>query len=367
MKYNSVWLLILGLISLLIVSCTNEDDPGLEIAPVSLEGVYIVNEGVWGSNNASLSYFNPDSSQVYNHVFAAANDESALGDIAQAMTIRGEYGYIVVNMFDKVEVIRLADNRRQTTIQLTYGFSPRNITFVDETKAYLSGYNSADTSGSIVGIIDLETHLLSGTIEVGDYPEEIAIVADKAYVANSGWGADNTVSVINTANDQVVGSITVGDNPVNLRVDENGHLLVLCWGDYFNDTPGRMMVIDPLSDTVIDSILIGGHPSDFAVDLNGTGYFIGRDQDGNDGLAIASFSTVDYEILNETFITAEYGNFYAIAVDPGSGDIFVSTSLGFATNGEMAVYGADGLLKEGPFEVGIFPGSFAFVIRDEEK
>ena len=64
-----------------------------------------------------------------------------------------------------------------------------------------------------VSVINTATNTVIGLISVGNYPLGIAITPDgaRAYVTNAG---DNTVSVINTATNTVIGSpISVGNFP----------------------------------------------------------------------------------------------------------------------------------------------------------
>ncbi len=81
-------------------------------------------------------------------------------------------------------------------------------------KAYVTNQNA-----NTVSVIDTATNAVVGSaIPVGDAPRDIAITPDgtKAYVTNQ--DAD-TVSVIDTATNTVVGSpITVGDVPFGIAI-----------------------------------------------------------------------------------------------------------------------------------------------------
>ena len=68
------------------------------------KGVFVVCEGTFMFANASLSYYNPDSSIIENSVFYRAN-KFKLGDVAQSMVIRDSLGFIVVNNSARVDVI----------------------------------------------------------------------------------------------------------------------------------------------------------------------------------------------------------------------------------------------------------------------
>ena len=71
---------------------------------------YVLNEGSWGSNNASLSRVNLVTGAIDNGVFSAANGRG-LGDVAQDVIVYGDKAYVAVSFSNTVEVLSLADNK----------------------------------------------------------------------------------------------------------------------------------------------------------------------------------------------------------------------------------------------------------------
>lgn len=73
---------------------------------------------------------------------------------------------------------------------------------------------------------------------MGYQPEEMVIVGNKLYVANSGGyrvpNYDNTVSVIDLETFKETKKITVAINLHRMRVDQNGLIYVTSRGDYYN-------------------------------------------------------------------------------------------------------------------------------------
>ena len=92
------------LLALTIFSCKKDSEttPSTSFL-ASPGGMYISNEGVFQSGNASLSFFNPATHMVINNVFQSANSES-IGDICQSMTLINNKLYVVVNNSGKIEV-----------------------------------------------------------------------------------------------------------------------------------------------------------------------------------------------------------------------------------------------------------------------
>ncbi|MCK5572998.1 MAG: YncE family protein, partial [Bacteroidetes bacterium] len=117
----------------LISGCTSDPvavPPG-ELNPTS-RGVYILNEGLWGQANASLSHLDLDARTMRNGVFQAVNTRY-LGDVGNHIVVRNGSAYIVVNNSDKIEIIDAQTHVSIGTIDAGQGKSPRQIAFVSDT------------------------------------------------------------------------------------------------------------------------------------------------------------------------------------------------------------------------------------------
>ena len=72
----------------LFTSCV-KDKPNEQLQPeVSLGNgakVYIINEGNYGSNNASVSLYEAESGNVIQDIYKTQNNNTALGDVCQSM------------------------------------------------------------------------------------------------------------------------------------------------------------------------------------------------------------------------------------------------------------------------------------------
>jgi YVTN family beta-propeller protein len=104
-------------------------------------------------------------------------------------------------------------------------------------------------------VIDTATNTVVSTVGGMSHPRGVAVTPDgkRAYVTNA---ASNTVSVIDTASNTVVGTpILVGDNPFVVTVAPDGkHAYVT------NLTSNTVSVIDTASDTVAATVPVGSNP-----------------------------------------------------------------------------------------------------------
>jgi hypothetical protein len=201
---------------------------------IQLEGIYIVNEGQFNNNNGSITVLDPETNAVSENYFQQQNSRS-LGDIVQDLSFHKGKGYIVVNNSKKLEII---DKETFETIDVIGDLSyPRQFLAVSDDKGYLTDGASADGSNAHVLVIDLQNHTITDSIEVGKGPESMVLVNDHVYVSNAGGHSfGNTVSVISTADNEVVETIEVTGLPTDLVVDKNQHVWVYCKGNLNWDT-----------------------------------------------------------------------------------------------------------------------------------
>ncbi len=344
MKTIKFYFALLLTILLLVNGCKKAENITSEMP--TLKGVYVLNEGNFGRNNSTLSYYVPDSDRVYEDVFYQVNGRE-LGDTGNDIVISGNKVFIVVNNSDKIEIIEPKTHKSIGTILLP-GASPYKIAILGGRGYVTNLYRNAIT------VIDVVNNsVLIDTIKVGDNPTGIFAFNDKIYVANSGFGYGKTISVIDAKTNKVVKTITVGDSPDAFAIDQIGRLWVLCYGSYGDwsnpndDTDGKLFAIDVNTDTVLDSIVIGGHPSRLVI----YGDFAYTIKNGN--IVRINLKTKD---KNENFIQ---GNFYSVALDQINNLLYCADAKDYVQKGEVYIYDLSGKFVN-KFQVGVIPGSFAF-------
>jgi YVTN family beta-propeller protein len=211
------------LIFIFLIACEKDPSASKTEHKVSVKGAFILNEGNFMHRNASLSFYDFEQQNIQNNIYETVN-AVALGDVLQSMTIIDTLGFLAVNNSHKIEVISLNTWKKVATINMD-GKGPRAIADGGNGNVYVTNMNSGNVS--VIRISDFTEQAL---ITVGAQPDEIVAQNQKAYVANSGWGYDHTVSVIDLNQNKVIKTINVADNPGYLISDKNEDIHVLCTG-----------------------------------------------------------------------------------------------------------------------------------------
>lgn len=342
-----LWLLLLSF-ALLLQACKEVPVGPVEPLSAVTKGVYVLNEGNFGSDNSTLTYFSLDSNKATTDFFNLANGR-LLGNNANDLKIIDGKMFILVTESSKIEVVNAADGKSITTISLFNGGTPkkpRSIAFAAG-KAFVSCYD-----GTVV-VIDLASLAVIQSIPVGAYPEEIAVQNGKVYVTNSGGlnfpDYDSTLSVIDPKTLVESKRFKLRINPTNIAADNYGDIYAVSTGNY-GDVPARLIVIDAATDIVkktfdfdAGSITISG---DF-------GYVISNGK-------LIRINVKDETIVNETFIAADnFTYFYGVSVDETTGDIFCTDAKDFTARGTVSRFDQNGLKKDS-FDAGINPKRVSF-------
>lgn len=348
MKKQSIFYLLCT--TFLLISCS---DGGNDPEPAQIASVYVTNEGNFSDANGSITSFDPQTGNTIQQVFEKTNDRPLAG-IIQSATVIGDRMFIVLNGADKIEVVDAQSFTSIKTMEL--GNTPVAITPAGDGKAYVSNLYA-----NSVSVIDLENLTETGTtIPVGRNPQAMAKVGDYVYVANNGFGNDNTISVINTQTGTVETTLTVGNGPTDLVVDQANRVWVVCNGliaydenfnrDPENDIPGSVYVINGENATNAGSIPTGGHPSGLALsEQTGRGYLL------NNGIQIIDLNSMEMEA--EPFSDRKFS---AIAYSPDNQLLYVGQSNGYVQSGQAIRYELDGTAVDS-FMVGIAPREFEFL------
>lgn len=114
----------------------------------------------------------------------------------------------------------------------------------------------AELGNNSIGIVDIKGHRVIRTVPGFKEPQGIAYEpgTDTVYVAN---GGDGSVRMFRGSDFAALGSIALGDDADNVRVDQAAHRIYVGYGD------GALAVIDPATRARVAEIPLAGHPESF--------------------------------------------------------------------------------------------------------
>lgn len=309
--------------------------------------LFILNEGQWGANNASLSRYD-FVSKAFVPSFYKATNGSALGDVANDIIVTDDNIIIAVNGSN---IIQFCDAEGKAVAQSEDVPNCRKMA-VDENGEYL--YVTSYANDGYVAKIDLTSYKVVGTAEVGYEPEGIAWRDGKLYVANSGGNAylgthdyEQTISVIDAESMEEIKRVDTG--MCNLygafvQSDTNpAYILVNASGDYMT-RPAGCLIFDCETESVIGTY---DFPATYATVRNGIFYVLGSS---------FSYITYGYDYSFRT-ITMEEGKAEVIEglvsseVEEGISGMTSPYGIHIASNGYLFVGDAGDYMARGTVTV----------------
>ena len=370
---------LLTALLLLAVACREEDvifiPERVQVSQpeyTSVQGFYLLNEGNMGSNKCTLDYYDYATGTYTRNIFADANPTQAMemGDVGNDVGIYGSKLYAVINCSNKVDVMD-----RNTAVKVGQVDIP-NCRFIKfhGRFAYVTSYAGPVVidpdykQRGFVAKIDTATLQVVDTCLVGFQPDELDIVDDKIYVANSGGymvpNYENTVSVIDIATFKEVERVPVAINLQYVRGDRHGILWVASRGDYY-ETSGALYAYDTRKhrmaaklDVPVGSMWMDG---DSLYIVSSEWSYIDNNYGG---ATYCIVNTTTMQVVNSMFITdgteSAIRRPYGVAVNPITKDILVTDARNYVLPGYVSCYGRDGVRKWRE-RTGDIPAHFVFV------
>ena len=358
---------------------SQNQDTGVAPTRGDIVGMYVLNEGNMGSNKASIDFLDLDENKptvhYHRNIYSERNPNvvKELGDVGNDIKIYGSKLWIVVNVSNKVEVATADSCKRITQINIP---NCRYLAFKDGF-AYVSSYVgpvklNQDVPLGMVYKVDTVDFKKKDSVVVGYQPEELCIVDNKLYVANSGGyrapNYDNTLSEIDLTTFKEIRKIKVGLNLHHCQVDHYGQIWVSSRGNY-NDVPSRIFwlykghnqvyeVIDSI-DTPVSGLSIVGDSL----------YYYGSAWNN-----ATATNTISYGLINvRTHQTIETNLFsapqikaitmpYGIMVNPTERDFYLMDAKNYVSSGSLLHFKPDGTF-DWSVQTGDIPGHATFVYK----
>ena len=340
----------------------------------NIRGLYLVNEGNMGSNKCTIDYLDYFTGLYARNIYAERNPNvvKELGDVGNDIGIYGSKMYVVVNCSHKVEVMDAKTGIRLGQVDIP---NCRYVRFY-RGSAYVSSYVGPvridpDAPKGAVYRVDTLSLEITGKVSVGYQPEEMEIIGDYMYVANSGGyrapNYDNTVSVIQMVDFKQVRQIPVGINLHRLKKDKYGKLWVTSRGNYENIS-SRLYVMEKKRGynqmTVTDTIPVAC--SNMAFYGDSLYYYAteGNNYTSSNTITYGIIDVTTKEVVSQNFITdgteKDITIPYGIAIHPETGDIFVTDAKNYVSSGTLYCFDKSGK-KKWSVRTGDIPAHIVFL------
>lgn len=329
-----------------LASCTDDEDCCVLPPEPYGSGVFVANQGNFGSGTGTVSFIGNDG-EVQQNIFQTVNSRP-LGNVVQSLGFDSGRGVVIVNNAQKAEVVNAGTFE---SIGVVNGLDqPRYFMGFDESKGYISQWG-ADGVTSSVKVVDMNDFTISKSISTGSGSDRMLMNGSDLLVVNvGGFGLDSTIAVINTVTDEVSQTIEVAKNPAALQLDADGDVWVICNGTI--GSSGKVMELDGSTYSVKRSLDLPGNAYDGNLVLNNTlghlVYFF------NDGLYKIDMNGPS---LASSQISTSY--YYGIGFNPSTGFIYAADAKDFTVNGAVDILDFEGNVQS-TIGVGVIPGNFAF-------
>jgi YVTN family beta-propeller protein len=185
------------------------------------------------------------------------------------------------------------------------------------------------TENNTVAVIDTGNNRVVGTIPLGFQPASIAVTPDAKHLyvgSSNGSGESGSVAVIETLHGTVVATLPVTFEPTSIVVSPDG-TRVYVEGGYTDAIPITVSVIDTAANVVVANIVTTGEgPQEIAISPDGKRVYVpcagGLDPFG----FLAVINTTTDSLAPNFFIPGSQAQrFYAAAVTPDNTKLYANT------------------------------------------
>ena len=345
--------MIKQLLSLVLVLTASVLHVQAQTSDPKKESLVFCDEGSWQQDDGQLSFYNGDNHTLTNGWFRQVNGKK-LGDTPNHLIqVNDTLLAVCVNWSNIIQFIHPDGKACGATEDV-----PNNRRLASDGRyIYVTSYahqcaGKTFTKG-FVAKIDVRTHQIVGTCEVGWEPEGIVIYKGKLYVANSGGYSfqephshESIVSVVDAHQMTLIKNIETGKKNLYGDVSLAGkYMLINAAGDY-NATPAATVLLNLDTEEV--------KTFDFASTYNTTDgelfYIVGSsfNYGGGSSLVLKTLdprtATVTDKIYNDD-ITAKINSMkmpYGVYVSPYTRNIYVTDARTYGQAGKIFGYTKDG-------------------------
>lgn len=361
-------------------SCKDDDDvtlptdyeqtPEKGTAKGGVLGMYLLNEGNMGSNKCTLDFLDFSTGLYARNIYPEKNPEVVLelGDVGNDEIIYDGRLFISVSGSNKMEVLDARSARRIGKVDV----SNSRMLAAGDGHVYVGSYTGAiqvdpSVKAGVVYKVDARTLTVVDSYSTPYWPEGMAYIDGKLYVATSGTAIagdypSNDILVIDPLDMSLESTISVGPNLNKLKADSKGRLWVSSRGDYMNK-PSRLYCVVPGTSPQVNVIAVACTDFDFYKDNL---YYYSSEWNNATYSMTYTYGKVGLETLSPAgnFLSvdaqAELTVPYGIAINPVSGDIYISDAKNYTSSGALFCFSNAGV-KKWSVKTGDIPGHMVFL------
>ena len=314
-----------------IFSSCDEDEDEIKLEYRSPYNLYCLNEGNWGKNDASICAYHVSDKQTDWYptfddfepdIYFDKNNKN-LGDQAQDLVYGDNHClYVSVSGSKYIAKLNAYGNELARYATTDEQAEPRSLV-LEGGKLYASMY------GGMVARFDTATLTLEATVKVGTYPEEMAVNNGMLVVCNSGYGAENTLSVIDLKSFSVTKTVELPHmNPQDIVVSNGKFYCNTTEYDEFWNANSYIIEVNPngwSSKEIAEAFYMRPYEN--------TLYLIKSSTNWATNKTVCSFMTYDTAAgkLGGSFLTKETEDYladvnfqpYGISINPINGAMFL--------------------------------------------
>ena len=316
--------------TLLFTTSCRTDDPIDEPQPKGAyeNGIFLSNEGNFGSPTATVSFISNDLS-VENKIYSANNDGAALGDVLQNIGVNGDNAYLILNNSNKIEIVNRYTFKKVATVSDQVS-QPRYIAFAG------NNFYVTNSSGSskFVNVYNSATNAFVKKIDLTSSGERIVEASGKIFVQNASFGSGKKITIINPTSNTVEKEVTVPNGNIKKTISTGGNVYTIA----STSTDSYIYKLSPTG-AISSTITLTGIANGNNLEIDGTKFFFssGAKVYSMD-LSSTVIPTTPVLTLNDNSWSALYG-FSVI-----DGKIYISNANGFTADSTVEIYSTAGTL-----------------------
>lgn len=340
-KFTSIIVFFFSVLFLFTKCVTSPEAPEDQELIIGDEGVFILCEGLWGSDNSTIDRIDLASGRINNSYFRLANPNMKLGDNAGDVVIKGDSVFVAIATYGTIEIFSKSTGKSFGRITLPNNSQPRKMSLINDTTLLVSLLFK-----QAIAVINPVTLNLLSTIDVGPFPEGIASFANKLFVANSGYGdyfhkqpKAGTISVIDIIEKKEIANLTCGNNPIEVVASSKFGRV---YAAYYNlpslkDSLGGIIEYDASNFTELRHWRLRATDITLSASQD-TLFFLNGNTEGISGINFIDLN--ENSAVSKEYIANPNPSqiWYALEQSPDKSSLWIGNAKRFESNGEILIF-----------------------------